>query len=1061
MRKDIQINVNSETNQVLRNNETLGISTENLQGKIIFKPEPFVDGACRMHIENKGSVLMDKEEDCYTLDIKSSLLITPGIDICFKITEAENEDGIPIFCTQKMYFKVLDTIESSSEIPEDYPSWEQILDSKIAELNELEQSIEAGEEERNRKVDEAVENIEDMTEAYNQNAVEKTNEFNTNATNKTTAFDNHVSSKEDEFDNDTDTIVSTKKVELDDYETAKENELDTHANSLKNDLDDYESAKETELNNYTSTKKTELDTYTNTKKTELDTHEENLESALDSEASDLISAFNTNATEKTNNFNTNATNKTTDFNDNATQKTTDFNDNATEKTTEYDTNATEKVDEYNANAEDKIAEYDAHVAELQTEIDELKETVDSELETAVVEGTSIDVSDSAKADGSICVGGNTEQATSILPEGYTQVEYIESSGTQDIDTGINVIDIFNTCKIVEVAQYTSLDRQQFGFLYFKSETSNENCFFAPIAIYNNYFFAQMAPRTGQSLTVADTNKHKFITDNLNQKAYIDEDSYSITATNNSDILSGNLHLFNRNGATVQTYCKKKLYKMTIYNNDIVIADFIPCKNQNNEVGLYDLVSNTFFGNSGTGSFVAGNEVTIPNPPYPQEIKKVTGDNKIKCTRKNLLPSTVFEFCTITSSGEKIIGNSRICSDFIKVKKLQDYTLSSINQFGFIGVAFYDSNKKYIDRTIGNNIKSIKVSIPAQCSYVKVFGEYGSGTEQSIIAFKKHKVQLELGTATDYEEYKGKEFELNLWTENKFDKNGNIKNNYYLDANGGEVENTGAWFTEYYIEVKPNTLYLIKGGQNFKRICYYDKNKEFISRDNSEIDRLKCITPTNCAYVRLSNNGEYDSLEFKECIELCKIGDYKDVLFKNEKTSKYYNASLMENAWYKYRAIAKYYFSMNKILAISSKNFYINLDEAAIHNKAYMTNYRYSSKTSGYDNLEEGCFGIENNTKGTIHIKDSNYTDRSAFTQALVDKNEYLLYVLKTPTYEQITNETLIAQLEALHKFRTEQGVIHIWTEAEELEPNLEFTYKRSNNLRLQALEQAVVALGGV
>ena len=223
----------------------------------------------------------------------------------------------------------------------------------------------------------------------------------------------------------------------------------------------------------------------------------------------------------------------------------------------------------------------------------------------------------------------------------------------------------------------------------------------------------------------------------------------------------------------------------------------------------------------------------PHPPYPQEIKKVTGDNKIKCTRKNMLPSTVFEFCTITSSGEKIIGNSRICSDFIKVKKLQDYTLRSINQFGFIGVAFYDSNKKYIDRTIGNNIKSIKVSIPAQCSYVKVFGEYGSGTEQSIIAFKKHKMQLELGTATDYEEYKGKEFELNLWTENKFDKNGNIKNNYYLDANGGEVENTGAWFTEYYIEVKPNTLYLIQGGQNFKRICYYDKDKEFISRDNSE------------------------------------------------------------------------------------------------------------------------------------------------------------------------------------------------------------------------------------
>lgn len=434
MRKDIQINVNSETNQVLRNNETLGISTENLQGKIIFKPEPFVDGACRMYIENKGSILMDKEEDCYTLDIKSSLLVTPGIDICFKITEAENEDGIPIFCTQKMYFKVLDTIDNSGEPPEEYPTWVEILDSKIAELEALEEDVEQAEQERDRKVDEAVENIEDLTEAYNQNAVEKTNEFNTNATNKTTAFDNHVSSKEDEFDTDTDTIVSTKKAELDDYETAKENELDTHAHSLKNDLDDYESAKETELNSYTSTKKTELDTYTNAKKTELDTHEENLEGALNSEASDLISAFNTNATEKTNNFNTNATSKTNDFNDNATQKTTDFNTNATEKTTEYNTNAGTKVNEYNANAASKIAEYDAHVEELQTQIDELKETVDSELETATVEGTSIDVSDSAKADGSIAVKGNTYQTTStgknMLPGEVFEHCTINADGTK-------------------------------------------------------------------------------------------------------------------------------------------------------------------------------------------------------------------------------------------------------------------------------------------------------------------------------------------------------------------------------------------------------------------------------------------------------------------------------------------------------------------------------------------------------------------------------------------------------------------------------------------------------
>lgn len=208
MRKNIQITVNSETGFICKDSEILGISEENLQGKIIFKPEPCVEGTCRMYVENKGSILMQKEEDFYTLDIKSSLLISPGIEICFKITEPENEKGIPIFCTKKIYFKVLDTIESEEEIPEQYPSWIETFDSKIAELEELEENIEQAEadreiaeRERNARVDEAIENIEDLTEEYNQNAAEKTNEFDTNATEKTADFNNNADDRVEELNN--------------------------------------------------------------------------------------------------------------------------------------------------------------------------------------------------------------------------------------------------------------------------------------------------------------------------------------------------------------------------------------------------------------------------------------------------------------------------------------------------------------------------------------------------------------------------------------------------------------------------------------------------------------------------------------------------------------------------------------------------------------------------------------------------------------------------------------------------------------------------------------------
>lgn len=49
--KNKKININTETNQITRSAENMGISSENLQGKIIFTPKPFIDGVCRMYIE--------------------------------------------------------------------------------------------------------------------------------------------------------------------------------------------------------------------------------------------------------------------------------------------------------------------------------------------------------------------------------------------------------------------------------------------------------------------------------------------------------------------------------------------------------------------------------------------------------------------------------------------------------------------------------------------------------------------------------------------------------------------------------------------------------------------------------------------------------------------------------------------------------------------------------------------------------------------------------------------------------------------------------------------------
>lgn len=374
MRKDIIIQVNSETNAIVTSSKNVGISSENLQGKIIFRPEPFVDGFCRMYVGTKGSIEMDKQDNCYTLDIKSSLLKTPGIDVCFKITEPENESGIPIFATKIIYFNILDTIEDDAEIPDEYPTWIETFDSKIAEIQKLEETIEQAETERNKKVDNAVENIKDLTEKYNENAKKKTEEFNKTVEDKT-------ETEIKKYDEETDKIIKAKKDVLDDYEKDKESELDEYTKTIKKDLDSYEEDKKKALDDHTDDKKSEIDSYiteqekglkkelddyTSDKAKELDEHKEALEEEMSDTKDTLVQ----------------------EFNDNVEQKTTDFNNNAVAKT-----------DEFNDNAENVMKANE-----------KLKAVIESELEQVTTEkATSIDIDDSAKWYSKLIPFGRTEQ----------------------------------------------------------------------------------------------------------------------------------------------------------------------------------------------------------------------------------------------------------------------------------------------------------------------------------------------------------------------------------------------------------------------------------------------------------------------------------------------------------------------------------------------------------------------------------------------------------------------------------------------------------------------------
>ena len=62
---------------------------------------------------------------------------------------------------------------------------------------------------------------------------------------------------------------------------------------------------------------------------------------------------------------------------------------------------------------------------------------------------------------------------------------------------------------------------------------------------------------------------------------------------------------NNSEGTAENKISGKLYFFKIYDNGILKRDFVPCTNSSNVAGLYDLASNSFFHNNGTGLFIAG------------------------------------------------------------------------------------------------------------------------------------------------------------------------------------------------------------------------------------------------------------------------------------------------------------------------------------------------------------------------------------------------------------------------------------------------------------------------
>lgn len=147
------VSLQISTRQCVPENHFLGYEGENEVNKLIFKFEDgFFDGSGLLNIqrgEQKGYVTVNKVGETYELPVENSLLSQKG-DVTFQLTITSTAGAVIKF--DPFVMTVKDAIDTDAELPEEYPSW---IDEANAKLAEMDKAIEDAE-----KLDAKVEQTE-------------------------------------------------------------------------------------------------------------------------------------------------------------------------------------------------------------------------------------------------------------------------------------------------------------------------------------------------------------------------------------------------------------------------------------------------------------------------------------------------------------------------------------------------------------------------------------------------------------------------------------------------------------------------------------------------------------------------------------------------------------------------------------------------------------------------------------------------------------------------------------------------------------------------------------
>lgn len=196
---------------------------------------------------------------------------------------------------------------------------------------------------------------------------------------------------------------------------------------------------------------------------------------------------------------------------------------------------------------------------------------------------------------------------------YDRLEYIESNGTQYIDTGYKPN---HTTRVVMDILHGGTDMTVlFGN---QSGQTNVGVMASPTNVYYNYggdLYLVTNPKPGERVTVdADRNVLTYGGVSVQAPAveFQSEKTIFLLVSNFTD-----------GGSVDSTWTSALIYSCRIYEDDVLVRDYIPAMGSDRVPGLYEAVSDRFYPSATESPFIAGD--IVRRTVYRQTLSEATYD----------------------------------------------------------------------------------------------------------------------------------------------------------------------------------------------------------------------------------------------------------------------------------------------------------------------------------------------------------------------------------------------------------------------------------------------------